>query len=125
MEGALSASEDSTAQLIAALAAPDSTVRAEAAHSLGQTGDAQAVEPLIGALGDTHISVRLAAAEALGQLGNPRAVQSLLHILRSPGGEAGSTTLDQIAGLALGALGAGAVMPLIAALADPGESTLV
>ena len=62
----------------------DSAVRAEAALSLGQLGDPQAVVPLIATLqNDDDPYVRSLAANALGELGDSRARDALLNCLEN------------------------------------------
>ena len=69
--------------LISALQYQDDTaVRAEAALSLGQLGDLQAVDPLISILeDDSDPYVRSVAARALGNLGDKRAWRALFEAL--------------------------------------------
>ena len=59
--------------------------RYHAARWLGETGAADAVEPLIGALSDPDSGVRAAAARALGRGQNPRAIEPLVANLRRTG----------------------------------------
>ncbi len=54
------------------------------AVALGQTGDAQAVEPLLDALANFEPPTRAAAAAALGQIGDPRAIGPLVAALATP-----------------------------------------
>jgi HEAT repeat protein/energy-coupling factor transporter ATP-binding protein EcfA2 len=68
--------------LITALNNPEANVRANAAHVLGEIGDARAVEPLVSALQDTSEYVRWIVALALAELGDKRAVETLLDYLR-------------------------------------------
>lgn len=68
-------------RLCAALADDSSEVRAAAARSLGDIGDARAVEPLLTALRGSSDSVRKAIASALGEIGAPRAIQALITLL--------------------------------------------
>jgi len=56
-------------------------VRAAAAESLGDIGDARAVEPLIDSLRSVEWQVRAAAAKALGQLKDARAIEPLCNAL--------------------------------------------
>ena len=80
---ALSKSDDPrvTTALISALESESSHARGVAAESLGERGDARAVEPLIVALGDRH---RAKAATALGALKDPRAIEPLKALLNDP-----------------------------------------
>jgi len=77
--------EKDTKALIGALQyRGDTAVRAEAAMSLGQLGDLQAVTPLISVLqGDSNPYVRSRAAQALGDLGDARARDALMHCLEN------------------------------------------
>jgi HEAT repeat protein len=62
----------------------DTAVRAEAALSLGQLGNVEAVDPLISTLqSDTDPYVRSSAATALGDLGDTRAQETLLDTLQN------------------------------------------
>lgn len=61
----------------------DTAVRAEAARSLGQLGDLQAVDSLISTLqSENDPYVRSLAAKALGNLGDSRASGALLSCLQ-------------------------------------------
>jgi HEAT repeat protein len=68
---------------LADLGDPSAAVRSAAAASLGELGDARAVEPLIARLWDEKTDVRAAAAKALGKLGDARALEPLLALARS------------------------------------------
>ena len=62
----------------------DTAVRAEAALSLGQLDDLQAVDPLVSMLqSDNDPYVRSLAAKALGDLGDSRARDALLNCLQN------------------------------------------
>jgi len=62
----------------------DLAVRAEAARSLGQLGDFQAVLPLISALqNDNDPYVRSLAAKSLGDIGDSKAFEALLYCLEN------------------------------------------
>ena len=74
--------------------------RASAAHSLGESGDKWALQPLIEALDDPVDAVRLNAAAALGKLGSPAAIDPLKRCLDSE-----SSDLRQRAAMALAELG--------------------
>lgn len=83
------------------------SVAGNAIWSLGQIGDAQAVDILIEAL--NHPNFHYLAATALGRIGDPRAVQPLLVVLRQ--------FKDASIATVLGNLGyAEAVIPMIAEL---------
>lgn len=92
----------------------DHRVRPCAAQGLGRIGDPRAMEPLIAALKDEHISVRRHAAEALGKLRAEQAVAPLIELLAEKNRE-----VELAAQEALGVIGAPAVEPLIAIIADP------
>ncbi|HET7790857.1 MAG TPA: M56 family metallopeptidase, partial [Gemmatimonadales bacterium] len=74
-EGTATAEQDTTVvkALIARLKDDNASVRAAAAHSLGQLGDARAVLPLIDVLADSDGEVRSNAVDALAELDDPRA----------------------------------------------------
>lgn len=128
--------------LSAALTADDKYLARQAAQALGQIGDPRAVESLIAALKDTDVSLPLIAADALGRIGAP-AVEPLIAIVddwRKPAplaavalaysddpraigslvGAFGAADPDlrEAATKALCKIGAPAVEPLLAALAD-------
>lgn len=73
--------ERAAAALIAATADKVSTVRSAAARSLGEIGDASAIEPLLGLLDDGAAPVRQVATIALGQLGLAAAFDPLAEVL--------------------------------------------
>jgi HEAT repeat protein len=60
---------------------PDKQVRSLAAHSLGQLGFHEVVDPLLKALNDPESDVAWSAAEALAQIGDPAALQQLKKYL--------------------------------------------
>jgi HEAT repeat protein len=92
----------------------DWQVRAIAAATLGNIGDAKAVDPLIEALKDADDDVRERAAEALGKIGDAKAVDPLIEALKDASGE-----VRWRAARALVEIGdAKAVDPLIEALHD-------
>lgn len=92
----------------------DARVRGAAAETLGDMGDARAVEPLLSVLQDKDGNVRRSAATALGKLGDTRAVDALVATLRVYPPEARKAAAE-----ALGKLGdARAVEPLVVALKD-------
>jgi HEAT repeat protein len=69
----------------------DTAVRAEAALSLGQLGDVQAVDSLVSTLqSDSDPYVRSLAATALGDLGDARARSALLSALQNDTMEVGA-----------------------------------
>ncbi len=109
---------NATEALLAMLSDLDPIVRAAAAHSLGDRGEAAAVDPLCAVLAaDWSHRVVEAAAYALGQIGDPRAVTPLLRTLRDAGlsGEARGMAAEQLANLHDESTGAA----LTAALVDP------
>jgi len=91
--------------------------RLRAVETLGQRGNARAVEPLITRLDDTDGRVRQAAAEALRQLGDAKAVEPLITRL---GDE--DERVRQAAAEALGQLGDDrAIDPLVERFDDSNE----
>ncbi len=96
----------------------DLEVRAAAAVTLGELGDARAVQPLTAALEEDEVDVRVTAALALGQLGEARAVEPLIAALQDE-----EVVVRAAAAHALGLLGdARAMEPLTAALEDEDEN---
>jgi HEAT repeat protein len=88
--------------------------RQRAAISLGNTGDARAVQPLIQALQDEDDFVRSFAARGLGNLRDPKAVDSLIKALGDK-----DLLVRRAAAQALGSIGdAEAVPPLLEKLAS-------
>ena len=79
---------DAIKPLLTALHGTDADIAREAATSLGQLGDAAAVEPLIQIVKNSnhyfHSLVRSAAASSLGQLKDRRAVAALLDAVNDP-----------------------------------------
>ena len=103
--------------LIAALADPDTSLRGEAARSLGVLGARRAAGRLIQVMrGGPDASVRMFAAHALGSLCGPKAVSALREVLANQGEEA------KVRGEAAESLGgcfaSEAIPDLIAALKD-------
>lgn len=92
--------EAAVEQLISVLSDDDHAVRYYAARTLGELGDARAVEPLIAAtLQDRRWSVRREAATALGKLCDSRATSTLSAALKD-----GDTYTQMKAAWALGRL---------------------
>jgi HEAT repeat protein len=87
-------------------------------RALGRLGDARAVEPLLAALRERNPHNRQEAATALGLLGDPRAIGPLIDAFRIESGDIEDITAWKDAARALARLGAPALEPLIAALAD-------
>ena len=82
-------------------------------YSLGEIGDAKAVEPLIEALNDTSFKIRNAATISLGRIGDARAVEPLIAALDKFSGWARAAK-------ALGEIGdAKAVEPIVNSLLKP------
>ena len=67
--------------LIEDLKDENSFTRANAALSLGNTGDSKAIEPLIEALRDENSFVRQNAATALGHIGDSQAIEPLIEVI--------------------------------------------
>lgn len=67
--------------LIEALKDNNSSVRENAARTLGKIKDPMAVEPLSKALWDWNLEVRMTAAKALGSIGDKKAVEPLVDNL--------------------------------------------
>jgi HEAT repeat protein len=75
---------DAARELIPLLTDRADFVRREAAHALGEVGDASGTMPLVRLMqGDRIFEVRTASAIAVGKIGDPAAIDSLLGILRS------------------------------------------
>jgi len=87
-------------------------------RALGRLGDPRAVEPLLAALSQVNPHVRQDAATALGLIGDPQAIGPLIDAFRVESGDTEDITAWQNAAQALARLGAPAIEPLIAALAD-------
>jgi hypothetical protein len=95
----------------------DPRVRRYLALSLGEVGDARAVDALLGALGDPDVQTVIYAAWALGRIGQPRAAAGLLPLLQSE-----EADVRKMAAYALGALEApGVVEGLRPLINDPVE----
>ena len=89
-------------------------VREQAAKSLGEIKDPQAVEGLIVACRDRDGAVKSAAAEALGNIGDPRAIPALIKLFKDT-----SKIVRETAGTALVHIGAPSVDALLESLKDP------
>ncbi|HEY8561033.1 MAG TPA: HEAT repeat domain-containing protein [Pyrinomonadaceae bacterium] len=72
-----------TETLIEFLRCDDEDLRMQAALTLGEQRDAQAIPALVAALGDENVNVRYHSIEALGKMKTPRAVEPLLEIAES------------------------------------------
>ncbi len=77
------ARRSSLPRFLEGVAHADSSVRSAAATALGQTGSADAIEPLLALLGDSSQEVRHRAILALGATGSPRAAAALFLIART------------------------------------------
>ncbi|KUK43817.1 MAG: HEAT repeat domain-containing protein [Methanothrix sp.] len=92
----------------------DGRTRADAAMSLGEIGDASAIEPLIKALNDKDDRVRVGAAVALGRICDAKTVNPLIEALNDS-----VSMVRQLAAFSLSRIGdPRAVNPLIEALDD-------
>ena len=99
--------------LIKELEDKNENVRREAAKTLGEIGDANAVEPLVRALGDKSYSVCADSVAALVKIGAP-AVEPLIKTLAGDGKKNHERAIES-----LGKIGdSRAVAPLIQALED-------
>ncbi|GAB3817059.1 MerR family transcriptional regulator [Tessaracoccus terricola] len=107
---------EATDAVVARLADPDPAVRFQFAHVLGKLGDVTAVSDLAPLLHDEEPRVAAKAAQSLGALGGADAVAALVAAL------ARTAAPDPVV-TALGAVGAAAVHPLLAALRE-GDATL-
>lgn len=109
------ATEAAVAELLNALAHPDSEVQAWVAWALAEIGNEAAIAGLLKSLSHESGVIQGWAAWALGQIGTLEAVQGLINALQSPEAE--------VRWKAASALGKTwhpeAEMPLIQALSDP------
>lgn len=101
-------------QLVAALKDSRWRVREQAAKTLGEIKDPQAVQGLIIACRDRDGAVKSAAAEALGKIGDPKAVPALIKLFKDT-----SKIVRETAGTALMYIGQPSIEPLLATLKDP------
>jgi HEAT repeat protein len=85
-------------------------VRAVAVYTLGEMGQAEAVELLVGLLQDPDRHIRRIAARALGKIGDRRALEPLAALLADEGQDVG---VRCTAAWALGCLGDSRVCPLL------------
>ncbi len=80
----LSAEENDTERLIAALKAENIGWRVDAARLLGESGETEAVTPLISVLKtDKMVSARISAAVALAKIGDAKALKALKYASRN------------------------------------------
>jgi HEAT repeat protein len=106
--------EEATPTLIEALQHTESSVRHNAAHTLGKIGSGRAVEALTTCLQDTDMRVRLKAAYALGQIGDSRAIEPLVALLSDTSHE-----VQLMAAEVLGRFGSAAAPALAKGLQHP------
>lgn len=113
--------------LVLLLDNPNSSIRRNAARSLGQIGDARATKPLMRLLDDSgintdNITVCCDAADALGQIGDSQAVHTLIRLLKRAA--LGDTTYPQVVEAAVKALvkigDMQAIRPMVDLLTDDG-----
>lgn len=96
----------------------ESSVRAQAASSLGIFASGKNSEALIQALEDPALEVRWAATEALGSLKDPQAIEPLMQILTASSEDyLVDIRLQQLAITALGKMRAQKSLPIIIKLA--------
>jgi len=74
-------------ELIKELKHKDSSVRRNAAETLGIMGDEKAIDSLVVVLKDKNRFVRQEAIAALGKIGGTRLVEPLTHALKEEGDE--------------------------------------
>ena len=89
-------------------------VREQAAKTLGNLKDPQAVQGLIIACRDRDGAVKSSAAEALGKIGDPKAVPTLIKLFKDT-----SKIVRETAGTALVHIGDSSVDALLQSLKDP------
>ena len=89
-------------------------VREQAAKTLGQLRDPEAVKGLMVVCRDRDGAVKSAAAEALGKIGDPQAVPTLIKLFKDT-----SKIVRETAGTALMYIGAPSVDALLETLKDP------
>lgn len=109
-------SQQSSEQLVAALAGTDSAERIKVREALVQMGSA-AVAPLVNALGDSQQHVRWEAAKALAAIADPSSAEKLVGTLNDK-----DTDVRWVAGEALIALGKKALKPLLTILLKKHDS---
>jgi HEAT repeat protein len=89
-------------------------VREQAAKTLGELRDPEAVQGLMIVCRDRDGAVKSAAAEALGKIGDPRAIPTLIKLFKDT-----SKIARETAGTALMYIGAPSVEALLETLKDP------
>jgi len=89
-------------------------VREQAAKTLGELRDPEAVKGLIVVCRDRDGAVKSAAAEALGKIGDPQAIPTLIKLFKDT-----SKIVRETAGTALMYIGAPSVDALLETLKDP------
>ncbi len=85
--------------LIRMVKSTDPDTKGRAAHELGETGSALAVEELIGLLDDSDRRVREEAARALGKIGDRRAVNPLLVKISTPYSDIAEAAIEALAAM--------------------------
>jgi len=111
---------DPVLRAAAGLRSPSASVRAQAARTLGQTGDDAAVRPLIQALSDPALEVRAYALDALGEIGSPDAVDPVAARLSDQ-----SKLLRALAARALGRMGSPRAAPALEKLLEAEDEPVV
>ncbi len=101
-----------TETLIEFLKGDDADLRMQAALTLGEQKDAQAIPALLEALGDENVNVRYHAVEALGKLRSAEAVEPLLAIAEARDFFLSFAALDALREIADEAT-AGRILPLL------------
>jgi HEAT repeat protein len=89
-------------------------VREQAAKTLGELRDSEAVKGLMVVCRDRDGAVKSAAAEALGKIGDPQAIPTLIKLFKDT-----SKIVRETAGTALMYIGAPSVDALLETLKDP------
>ncbi|HEV2458161.1 MAG TPA: HEAT repeat domain-containing protein, partial [Ktedonobacterales bacterium] len=114
-------SEEARERLADMASGEDTEARVHGLRALGDWGDAAAFELALVGLSDPDAAVRRAAAVALAHIDPSRAVAPLVRALRD-----GDRLVREAVAGALGGIGAPALGPTLAALADPAaeEGTL-
>jgi len=113
---------DLTPEAVMALAGCQcSQVRSVAIYTLGEIGEARAVDLLIGMLQDPDRHIRRIAVRALGKIGDKRAVEPLVAVLSKQGE---NLSVRCTAAWALGQMGDPQACPALERMARSNEGTL-